>query len=1096
MNNQSKVHKLLFIVVCFFCMSFMTAFAQEQKVTVELKNATLKEVIKSIEGQTTYRFSYRNKLVDDKSDITISKHQVDVSSVLNDVLKGRGLTYTIVSPKSIVISDQKEKSNSLKNKRVSGTVKSTNGELIIGANVKVVGTTIGCITDIDGNFTLEVPEDSRLIFSYIGFQTLEVPIGDKSSLSIVLKEDTEILDEVVVVGYGTQKKVNLTGAVETVKSEKISSKPVTSVAEALTGEAAGVTVIQRSSKPGAYDTSIRIRGVGTWGDANPLVLVDGIELGMDKVNPNDIESITVLKDASASAIYGSRAGNGVILITTKRGTENSKPQISFSTSWGIQSTTRMLKKADALTYAEKYDKRLTNNGQSGKYTEMISQMKNGQWDPEHGLANTDWMDEILHPALQQNHNISVNGGNKTTSYLASLGYLNQASVVGDNTSFERYNARLNTHSNITSWFNVDFNMSYMTSIGKEPSSGVTNVVKHAMEIEPYLPVQFADGTYTYSGIAANPVRMGYTDDYGTSESRVENFNGLLSGEISLWGFKWKNTFAYERQISRSSSFTKTLSYDEYIPAGEENPVQTEHTTVAENSKTESFYGITNITANSTLTYENTFGSHYFKVLLGASRELLKTESLSGSKSVFPNNELDDLSAGTKKASVSGGTGREALASYFGRLNYVYDERYLAEFTIRRDGSSKFASGHRWGVFPSASLGWRISEESFYKPLKKYIENLKVRASWGKLGNNRIGDYQYLSMLGINNSSGYIFDGSNIIGGYYESTMGNPLITWENLESTNIGLDIALLNNRLNMSAEWFNRRTKDILLQLPAPGTLGIAPSTSNAAEVENKGWEITMDWRDQFKDFKYNISFNLSDVRNKVLDLKGYKAPTNELTILREGEPINSLFGWEAIGICRTQEDYDKYKDQMATISNKFSIGDIIYKDIDGNGVVDGDDKKVIGNQIPRYTFGLRLGLQWKNIDFSCFLQGVAKCDGYLTYEAQNSLYDTSNSFDKETNINAKYPRLMPDSHYTYSSYSSFWVQDASYVRVKNITLGYTFNQFKKYGISNMRVFFSGENIATITGYEGFDPESPIGMRGWMYPLVGVYSFGLNLTF
>lgn len=1073
------------------------SYSQTMKVTMKSNNMTVGKVINEIEKQTDYLFVYDESEVNMKRNVKVNAQNTPVAEVLKELFEGTGIYYAMEGKNIMLMGKVNAPQAVQQANKITGVVTDVNGEPIIGANVVAVGIPgLGSITNLDGEFSLTIPYDCKLHVSYIGYTDTEVSTKGKSNIKIVLKEDTKVLDEVVVVGYGTQKKVNLTGAVETVKSEKIASKPVTSVAEALTGEAAGVTVIQRSSKPGAYDTSIRIRGVGTWANANPLVLVDGIELGMDKVNPSDIENITVLKDAAASAIYGSRAGNGVILITTKRGTENSKPQINFSTNWGVQVTTRMLNKQDALTYTEKYDKRLTNNGQSGKYTDLTAKMKAGEWDPEHGLANTDWMDEILRPALQQNHNVSVNGGNKTTSYLASLGYLNQASVVGDNTSFERYNARLNTHSKITSWLNVDFNMSYMTSQSKEPQPGVTNIVKHAMEIEPYTPVQFADGTYTYSGIAANPVRLAFTDDYGTSKSTRENFNGLLSGEISLFGFKWKNTFAYERQISRSSSFAKTVSYNAYTPAGETKPSQTEHTTVAENSKSESFNGVTNITANSTLTYENTFGKHYLKVLLGASRELLKTESLSGSKSVFPNNDLDDLSAGTKKASTSGGTAREALASYFGRLNYVFNDRYLAEFTIRKDGSSKFAPGHRWGTFPSASIGWRISEEKFYKPLKKYVESLKLRSSWGKLGNNRISDYQYLSMVGINNNNGYIFGGNNMSGGFYESSMGNPSITWENLESVNIGADIALLNNRLDITAEWFNRRTKDILLQLPAPSTLGISPSTSNAAEVENKGWELTINWRDQIKDFKYNISFNLSDVRNKVVDLKGYKAPTNALTILREGEPINALFGWEAIGICRTQEDYERYKDQMSSISNKFAIGDIIYKDIDGNGTVNGDDKKVIGNQIPRYTFGLRLGMEWKNFDFSCFFQGVAKCDGYLTYEAQNSLYDTSNSFEPTTNMQAKYPRLMPDSHYTYTSYSSLWVQDASYVRLKNITLGYTFKQLNKYGISNLRAFLTGENVATITGYDGFDPESPIGMRGWMYPLVGVYSFGLSLTF
>ncbi|MEG1903521.1 MAG: SusC/RagA family TonB-linked outer membrane protein, partial [Bacteroidales bacterium] len=423
------------------------------------------------------------------------------------------------------------------------------------------------------------------------------------------------------------------------------------------------------------------------------------------------------------------------------------------------------------------------------------------------------------------------------------------------------------------------------------------------------------------------------------------------------------------------------------------------------------------------------------------------------------------------------------------------ERYLLELNVRKDGSSKFARGHRWGTFPSGSVGWRISEESFFTPARKYVDNLKLRASYGRLGNNRIDNFGYLSTIAVNGDAGYILGDNVISSDYYEKIMGNEFITWEKLESTNFGLDLSLLKNRLSLTGDYFVRNTKDILLKLPSPGTLGIDPPTTNAAEVSNKGWELTLNWRDQIKDFKYNVAFNISDVQNKVTDLKGYKAPTNQLTILREGEPINSIFGWEATGICRTDEDYEKYKKQMSTISTKFSKGDLIYKDQNGDGIIDGDDKTVIGNQIPRFTFGLRLGAEYKNFDFSCFFQGVAKCDGYLTYETQEALFNVDNSYDSE-HIDAIYPRLIGLHYYNAKNYSSFWVQDASYVRLKNLQVGYTFDMLKKYGISNLRVYFSGENIATITKYKGFDPESPIGMRGWMYPLVGVYSFGLNLSF
>lgn len=1083
--------KAICVALACCCLSG-TAFAQ--RVSLTMNNVTVKQAMDALKKQSGYSFVFSSEDVDTKKKVSVDADDQKVEEVVRQILDGQSVTYEIKG-KNVVVRSTTSTVPTGQKKTVKGQVVDAAGIPVIGANIVAKGTTNGTITDIDGNFSLEVTEGTILTVSYIGYMDYQVKVGKQSKLVITLKENSHALEELVVVGYGTQKKVNLTGAVESVKSESIASKPVTSVAQALTGEAAGVTVIQRSSKPGAYDETIRIRGVGTWGNANPLVLVDGVELGMDKVNPNDIENISVLKDAAAASIYGSRAGNGVILITTKKGTAEKKPMVSFSSNVGVQVVTRFVKKDNALDYVKRRDKELINDGKSPIFTDMIAQMEAGNWDPDHLIANTDWLDEVLHPALQHNHNISLTGGSKNFSYMASLGYLGQESVVGNNTDFERYNGRLNTHSQITEWFGLDANMAYMLSTSKEPACGTTEITMRALGIESYLPVQFSDGTYVHSTTNQNPVRMGFTDDYGSTKSTTNNFSALVSPELSKWGFKLKGLLAYERQNYRYDKFQKTVKFDSFTPEGAINPIQNEAVTVPENKKMDNWSALTNITLNATLNYDKTIGYHDLSVLLGCSSELYNYEYTNSSMSGFPNNELDAIGAGTTKPSISGDYSRQALSSYFGRINYSFKDRYLFEVNLRRDGSSKFAKAYRWGTFPSGSVGWRISEEPFFTPLRQWIENLKIRASYGRLGNNRINDFGYLSTIAVNGSSGYIFGDDVISTGYYENVMGNELITWEKLESTNIGLDLSILNNKLSLTGDYFIRNTKDILLSLPAPGTLGITPPTTNAAEVSNKGWEITANWNDQIKDFKYNVSFNISDVRNEVTDLKGYKAPTNNLTILREGEPINSIFGWESIGICRTDEDYNKYKDQMLNVNPKFTKGDIIYRDLDGNGIVDGDDKTVIGNQIPRYTFSLRLGAEYKNFDFSCFFQGVAKCDGYLTYETQASLYNASNSYDAETNPNADFPRLVKDDYNT-ANYSSFWVQDASYIRLKNIQLGYTFKMLQKYGISNLRLYFSGENIATITKYKGFDPESPVGMRGWMYPLVGVYSFGLNLSF
>lgn len=1093
MNNQSKLQRLLCVAVCFFCIGIMTAFAQEQKVTVELKNATLKQVFKSIEGQTTYRFSYRNTLVDDKNDITISKRQVGVSVVLNEALKGRNLKYTIVSSKSIVISDKAEQASSSKTKRVSGTVKSASGESIIGANVKVTGTTIGCITDIDGNFMLEVPENAKLTVSYIGFQTQEVAINGKSSVNIVLKEDTEMLDEVVVVGYGVQKKVNLTGAVETVKSDRIANKPVTSITSALTGEAAGVTITQNSGQPGPNQGTVRVRGIGTWGDASPLVLVDGISMSLDDVIPSEVESVSILKDASSAAIYGSRAANGVILITTKKGKEG-KVSFSYSGNVALQRATRIPKMVSSWQYAEMYNQMMVNEGQSPLYTEeQIERLKQGG-DPDLGEANTDWYGELLRVAPQQNHQLSVQGGSEKFTYMLSAGYSDQQGIIAS-TSFNRYNLRANTTSQLTSWLKLDVNMAYLNSLKKDAAQGgATEAFRRAGRALPYLPVKYSDGTWSYNTYSTNPVRR-VSGDYGTAKNYNDCITLLISPEVKIMeGLLVKANFAYESNTYRDKTFDKIVAYDAFDPAG-----QATVTEVSRNKQTDKWSQYRNMTANALINYEKTLGNHFLNAMVGTSLETFKYAYTTASRMDFPNNDFSEINAGDPTtASAEGNSTYSALASLFGRVNYNYKQRYLVEFTARYDGSSKFARGNRWGFFPSASLGWRISEEKFFQPLTTYVSNLKFRVSYGLLGNQSIANYQYYSL--ISNGGNYMF-GDKMEMGYAESVMGNEEITWESSKNFNVGLDFSLFDNRLYGTIDWYKKRTSDILLQLEVPDLLGISSPMENAGVIENKGWDLTLNWQSKIgKDFNYRIGVVLSDVKNEVIDLKGYKSPTTNLTARIEGEPLDAIFGYKTLGICENEEQYKKYEKQMKTFNPKWNIGDIIIEDLDKNGKIDASDKTVIGNSIPRYTFGLNLGFDYKNWDFSCFFQGVGKADGYVINEAIQGLNGGINcpriehyekTFDPNNPKSGCYfPRTLK-STYNFEN-MSHWVQDASYVRLKNIQLGYTFN-IK--GFNKFRVYLSGENLFTLTKFITWDPETPVG-SSTSYPNVSIYSAGVNLIF
>lgn len=1090
MNYMKHFGRLLILSLLLFGALALNA----QNITYQFKNVPLKTALKEVEKQSQYSIIYKKDVVNEKKLITVNFKDASVEDVLSSILD-KDLIYSIQG-KMIIISKKNVNpvpQQSTKQRTVTGVIKDTNGEPLIGANVTQKGTSNGTITDIDGKFSLSASEGSTLTVTYIGYMKQDVKLkSGQSNLSITLREDSEMLEEVVVVGYGIQKKVNLTGAVETVKSERFADKPVTSIVSALTGEAAGVTITQSSGQPGPNQGSVRIRGIGTWDNAAPLVLVDGVSMSLNDVIPSEVESVSVLKDAASAAIYGSRAANGVILITTKKGQEG-KLSFNYSGNVGFQFATRTPQMATSWQYAELYNQMMANEGKSSSLfpQDRIERMKAGG-DPDALEGNTDWYDEILQEgALQHNHQLSVSGGSDKVTYMASAGYSDQQGIL-PSTSYERYNLRINTSSRLTSWLKMDINMSYLNGLQKESAAGANDAYRRAGRGLPYMPVKFSDGTWSYSTAATNPIRR-VSDDYGMRKKYNDLTSLLISPEIKvLEGLILKGTFGYESSTFKEKKFTKTVSYDKFEPAG-----QSEVLEVSRNKQNDKWEQYKNLTANATATYEKTLAHHYFKAMAGGSVETFKWAYTEASRQDFPNNDFSEINAGdASTATATGNSTYAALASLFGRVNYIYADRYLFEFTARYDGSSKFARGHRWGFFPSVSVGWRISEEAFFEPLKKHVSNLKLRASWGELGNQNISNYQFISTIG--NGSPYIF-GNKAIMGYEEKKMGNKLITWESSRNLDLGVDVGLLNNRLQATFDWYRRTTSDLLLKLAAPALLGISPAMENAGEIENKGWELTLNWRSNVgKDFKYNIGFNLSDVKNKVLDLRGYKSATDELTARIEGEALNAIFGWETLGICETQEDYDKYAEIMKTYNPKWGIGDIIIKDRDGSKSIDAEDKKVIGNSIPRFTFGLNLGFEYKGFDFSCFFQGVGKADGYVTEEAIKSMGNNSARIEhyKETfnpadpKPGAYFPRIL-SSDYNYGN-MSHWVQDASYLRLKNLQVGYS---LKVKGFNKLRVYISGQNLFTATKFRTWDPETAVGARG-VYPNVAVYSFGVNLNF
>lgn len=1094
----------VFLLICSIGLAQATgSYAQKATVSLEMRNQTVKEVLDEIEEQSDFSFFFNIKHVDLDRRVSVVAKKSDIFKVLETVFAGTNVRYSVVDRKIILSTEKPDVQQAKEERKIKGVVKDQNGEPVIGANVSVKGTTVGTITGLDGDFVLEVPENALIQVSYIGYVSQELRLGGRNHLDVVLKEDSQALEEVVVVGYGVQKKVNLTGSVSSIKSEELERQPIVTMKDALSGLAPGLTVVKSSGQPGSSNPTITVRGVGTWKNSGPLVLVDGMSMSIADVLPNDIESISVLKDAASAAIYGSRAANGVILITTKKG-KVGKIQVNYNGNVGWQQATRQPKSATGWQYAELYNRAMLADGKAlpdGTTLtfpqDMIDRMKDGTGNIDHNEANTDWYDELLQTALQHTHDLSVSGGNDRLQYVGTVGYAKQDGII--KSSYERYNTRLNTTANLADWLTLQSNIAYINDVSKE-SPGLGYAYYYAPRAYPNMPVQYSDGTWSFHSTPKNPVRM-TTDDYGYQRYETDKLSLLFSPEIKLFdnSFFLKGVLGYESKTSYVDKFEKKVIYDAFEPAG-----QGENIFVARNTKTDTWYRNRNLTLSATANYVKSFGDHDINLLLGASREQFRYNTTVASRKDFPTDDFEVIDPGdASTATASGNKTYDALVSVFGRVNYSYKDRYLFEANIRRDGSSKFARGHRWGTFPSFSAAWRISEESFFNPLKNAVQNLKLRASWGKLGNQSID--RYLSMSTYNVVPGstrfYMFDGT-VQTLMSESVMGNNIITWETSTNLNFGLDVNVLDNRLGFTFDWYNRDTDDILLSLEAPSLLGITPPISNAGKVRNRGWELTINWQDQInEDFSYNVNFMLSDVRNKILDMNGYKSPTSSLTTRIEGEPIDALFGWKTLGLADTQEKYEQYKEVMSTYNSDFSMGDIIIEDLDKDGKITEADKTIIGNQIPRYTFSLNLGFNYKAFDFSAMFQGVGKVDGFLGRDIIEPLGSQTameehyyDSFDPSNPTTGKYyPRMTMANRLNYAN-MSHWVQDASYLRLKNLQVGYTFKFGEKIPVERVRVYFSGSNLFTLTKYRVFDPEN--GLNTTSFPNVRVYSVGASVTF
>ena len=988
--------------------------------------------------------------------------------------------------------------------RVTGTVLDENGDPIIGASVRVKGTDISVPTDIDGRFVLPagVDNNQELEISYVGYLTtnLKIRFLKEEGGSVTLTPNAENLNEVIVVGYGTQKKVNLTGAVQQVTSAELTQRSVTSASIALQGLVSGVNVTQTTGEPGTT-AGIQIRGVGSINsNASPLVLVDGVEGDMNALDMNSIESISVLKDAASASIYGSKASNGVILVTTKQGVE-SRATVTYNGWVGVRTPTALPRPANAIEFMEQMDKATTNIGSAPNFTELINTYR------EEGADNwyrydTNWRDLLMKDAMfTTNHSVTVSGGNKTIRQYVNGSYSYEDGIVPNN-NYDRWTLRSNTDATITNWLRANLNVSVRRTNRENPVYGTTALIGYALTFSPIYGAYNSDGTWADGQSGINPIAMAKAGGKAHSDGTDTNIKGSLIA-TPVKGLEILASYASRRYENKSDRFVE--SYDTYV-LGE---LKTQYPPEGK-SRSEGWERTMFNQFNAQATYENTFGKNYIKAFFGFQTEEQKYSQMGLSRGGFPYDGYNQMSNGNGTISGYGGRNQIAMVSYIGRLNYIFDERYMVELTGRYDGSSRFTKANRWGFFPSAAVAWRISQEKFFQEgnIADYISNLKLRLSYGSLGNQNLsGAYPYAATLasGIN-----YWPGGDWYSGVGASTLSNREISWEKSEQFNVGLDVTAFNNRLDVTFDYYVRNITSMLQRFPAPYYVGLNAPMRNAGSMRNNGWDLAITYHDRIGNVGFSATAMLSDVKNKITDLYGneYADPSGG-TLTTVGSPIWSWWGFVADGYFQSQEEIDNYPVYNGDKKN-YRPGYIKYKDISGpdgepDGVIDNYDRKIIGDPQQRYLFSLNLTANWNNFDFTAFFQGVGKRDIYATgYNVRPLVVGRSimeSQFDtwSEDNRNAKYPLLVMEQvsgTNPNNICSSFWIKSGAYCRLKNLVVGYTLPKkiLANTGISHLRLYASGQNLFTIqNAYPGFDPEANANSY---YPLMRVYTFGIDLRF
>lgn len=1087
------------LMVCVFCSYAGNAHSQNAKVSIRMNNVKLDKILNEIENQTDYLFIYNNQ-VDINKITSVKVKNEAVAQVLDRILSGTGINYELEGTHIILTTEAiKDLHAQQQAKTVTGTVTDVSGEPIIGANIRIKGTTTGTITDIDGNFSIKAEPQSVIEVSYIGYLTQETVINNQKSIRFLLKEDTKTLDEVVVIGYGVQKKADLTGSVANINTEKLNTQSNANIGQALQGKIAGVDIVSQGGAPGS-GTRIMVRGIGTLNNASPLYIVDGMYMNsIDHINPNDIASIDVLKDASSAAIYGSRAANGVIIVTTKEGSNTEgKPIIDLSVNLGISTASKFLDMLDAKGWAEVTT--IARQAIGKPALDMATDLAN--------KPDNDWQDIMFRPALMQNYNLSVKGGGKYSTYYTGLGYFNQDGIV-KGTNYQRYNIQSKNDYKrgiFSAGTNLIISFSHDKPLHQELRGGMIGTILQSVPtLEKYDDTREGGYGGTYGDVVNIPHPLAIIDDniMDRYNENVKIFANLYA-QIELFkGLK------YKLNLTPDFSFER---YKNYLNKYDFGLATNSITQLTERQRRRR-----NILVENLLTFDRTFGEHKISALAGYTYQDSRFRHIQAYGEGLPQG-LEEIDAATTNRSNEGNSWRSVLTSILGRVFYSYQNKYLFTATIRRDGSSKFGKNNRYGYFPSFSLGWNVAEEKFMENVH-WLDQLKLRGGYGVLGNQEIDNYQYSST--ITNGINYPDGNGGLLQGAFPKNFANPDIKWEETAMTNVGIDFMAFNNRLSLTADYYVKNTKDILLTVPIPISSGGANDPiRNAGKIRNNGFEFNLGWMDQPNpDISYGINLIGSFNKNKVIamgsesgSIKGGSTNQNITTSeTKAGYPIGGYWLISTAGYFNSQEEVDAYAKDGKKIQPAAEPGDIKFVDANNDGVINDDDRVFQGSPFPDFTFALNGNMRYKNFDLSIGLQGVL---GNKIYNAtRQTLEDVTKGSNflascldywTPENKNASHPRLTwDDPNRNTRAESDRYLENGSYLRLRSVQLGYTFPQtWFKGAIQHARVYINAENLFTITSYSGYSPDVNAdnanyrGFDNFIYPTNRTFMLGLNVTF